>query len=44
MGIGGAAVYGLGLMVLRGLERLGAAIARLLVWGWHGFASVTWPK
>ena len=39
MGIGGAAVYGLALMVLRGLERLGAQIARLLGWAWHGFVD-----
>ena len=37
MGFGGAAVYGLALMVLRGLERLGAHIARLLGWAWRWF-------
>ena len=35
MGIGGAAVYGLALIILRALERLGATIARLPGWVWH---------
>jgi hypothetical protein len=35
MGIGGAAVYSLALMVLRALERLGAHISRLLGWVWQ---------
>jgi hypothetical protein len=39
MGIGGAAVYGLALIVLRALERLGAQISRLLGWVWHWFVD-----
>ena len=39
MGIGGAAVYGLALMAFRGLERLGALIARLLGGAWHWFVE-----
>ena len=37
MGIGGAAVYGLALMVLRALERLGAHLDCLLGWAWRWF-------
>ena len=37
MGFGGAAVYGLAMMVLRALERLGTHIARLLGWAWRWF-------
>ena len=39
MGIGGAAVYGLALVVLRALERIGAQIARLLGWAWRLFVD-----
>ena len=32
MGIGGAAVYSLGLMIVRALPKLGARVARVLRW------------
>ena len=39
MGIGGVAVYGLAVIVLRALDRLGAQISRLLGWVWHWFVD-----